>query len=162
MEQTELKAFCLDTGLTGYLPLPRELLRMELPATAMLLYAALLDRATLSRKNRYADEEGRVFVIYPIEKLAQTLSISETAVKRHLKTLEDRGLIRRTRPKRNGPSRIFLSLPAGSIQAGGTGWERPPQGAKTGGPAARKRPVNNRRKLIDPSDYYQRGEDESL
>lgn len=162
MEQTELKAFCMDTGLTRCLPLPRELLRMELPATAMLLYAALLDRATLSRKNRYADEEGRVFVIYPIEKLAQTLSISETAVKRHLKTLEDRGLIRRMRPKRNGPSRIFLSLPAGSIQAGGTGWERPPQGEKTGGAAARKRPVNNRRKLIDPSDYYQRGEDESL
>ena len=162
MEQIELKAFCLNTGLTGYLPLPRELLHMELSATTMLVYAALLDRATLSRKNRYADAEGRVFVVYPIEKLAQTLFISETAVKRHLKTLEDRGLIRRTRPKRNGPSRIFLSLPAGSIQAGETERERSLQGAKTGGPTVRKRPVNKRREPLDPSDYYQRSEDESL
>ena len=89
MAQTEWKVFCVDTGLTGYLPVPRELLRLELPSTAILLYAVLLDRATLSQKNRYADEMGHVYVIYPIEKLAQALSVSETAVKRHLKTLED-------------------------------------------------------------------------
>ena len=162
MAQTEWKAFCVDTGLTGYLPVPRELLRLELPSTAILLYAVLLDRATLSQKNRYADEMGRVYVIYPIEKLAQALSVSETAVKRHLKTLEDRGLIRRTRPKQNGPSQIYLNLPAGSIKAGGTAQNRPWQGAKTGGHTVQKRSGNNRRKRQDLSDYYQRKEDESL
>ena len=162
MAQTEWKVFCVDTGLTGYLPVPRELLRMELPSTAILLYSVLLDRATLSQKNRYADEMGRVYVIYPIEKLAQALSVSETAVKRHLKTLEDRGLIRRTRPKKNGPSQIYLNLPAGSIKAGGTVQNRPWQGAKTGGHTVQKRSGNNRRKPQDLSDYYQREEDESL
>ena len=162
MVQPELKAFCVDTGLTGYLPVPRELLRMELPGTAILLYAVLLDRATLSQKNRYADEHGRVYVIYPIEKLAEALSVSETAVKRHLKTLEDRGLIRRTRPKQNGPSQIYLNLPAGSIKAGGTAQNRLWQSAKTGGHTVHKRFGNNRRKRQDLSDYYQRGEDESL
>lgn len=162
MESIALRPFCLDSALTGYLPLPRELLRMEKPATAMLLYAVLLDRATLSQKNRYADEAGHVYVIYPIEKLAETLSISETAVKRHLKTLEDRGLIRRTRPKQNGPSHVYLNLPAGSIKAGGTAQNRPWQGAKTGGHTVQKRSGNNRRKRQDLSDYYQREEDESL
>ena len=71
MESIALRPFCLDSALTGYLPLPRELLRMEKPATAMLLYAVLLDRATLSQKNRYADKTGHVYVIYPIEKLAE-------------------------------------------------------------------------------------------
>lgn len=45
----------------------------------------------LVQKNRYADETGHVFVIYPIDKLAVALSVSETAVKRHPKTLTDCG-----------------------------------------------------------------------
>lgn len=118
MESIALRPFCLDSALTGYLPLPRELLCMKLPATALLIYAVLLDRATLSQKNRYADEAGHVYVIYPIEKLAETLSISETAVKRHLKTLSDCSLIVRKRPKRNGPSQILLNLPAAQSRNG--------------------------------------------
>ena len=162
MESIALRPFCLDSALTGYLPLPRELLRMEKPATALLLYAVLLDRATLSQKNRYADETGHVYVIYPIEKLAETLSISETAVKLHLKTLEDCGLIERKRSKRNGPSQILLNLPAGSIKASGTEQERARQGAKTGCHTGRKGSGNNRRKRIDWNDYYEREDDESL
>ena len=162
MTQAELRAFCVDTDLTGYLPVPRGLLSLDLPSTAILLYAVLLDRATLSQKNRYADETGHVYVIYPIEKLAQALSASETAVKRHLRTLEDRGLILRNRPKQNGPSHIYLNLPAGSIKAGDTVQEWIWQGAKTGGHTVQKRSGNNRRKRQDLSDYYQREEDESL
>ena len=97
-----------------------------------------------------------------IEKLAETLSISETAVKRHLKTLSDCGLIERKRPKRNGPSQILLNLPAGSIKAGCTAQERARQGAKTGCHTGRKVSGNNRRKRIDWNDYYEREDDESL
>lgn len=41
----ELKAhpFTLRTSLTGYMPIPRELLEMDIPSTAILLYAILLD-----------------------------------------------------------------------------------------------------------------------
>ena len=162
MEAIALCPFCLDSALTGYLPLPRELLRMEKPAAALLLYAVLLDRATLSQKNRYANETGHIYVIYPIEKLAETLSISETAVKRHLKTLSDCGLIERKRPKRNGPSQILLNLPEGSIKAGGTAQKRSWQSAKTGCHTGRTVPGNNRRKRIDWNDYYEREDDESL
>ena len=162
METPELKPFCLDSGLTNYYPVPRALLSMDLPATAVLLYAVLLDRATLSRKNRFADEQGQVFVIYPIEKLARTLSVSDTAVKRHLKTLEALGLIRRTRPKRNGPNRIFLYLPAGNSSASVTEQKHLSQGTKSARPTGRRVAANNRRKPLDLTDYYQRKEDESL
>ena len=81
MKEPILHPFTLSTSLTGYMPIPRELLDMELPSTAILLYAVLLDRATLSQKNGYSDGTGAVYVIYPIDKLAETLSISDTAVK---------------------------------------------------------------------------------
>ena len=59
--------------------------------TAVLIYGALLDRATLSQKNGYVNEEGWVYVIYPVERLAEAFHLSDTAVKRHLKELERRG-----------------------------------------------------------------------
>ena len=46
MEKIKIIPFTLEAGLTGYMPLPRELLDMDLPSTAVLIYGALLDRAT--------------------------------------------------------------------------------------------------------------------
>lgn len=158
MSDTILKPYDLETELTGYLPIPRELLDMELPSTAVLIYGALLDRSTLSRKNRYADAKGWVYAIYTLDHLSQTLHISGTAVKRHLKTLEDRGLIRRCRTKRNAPSQIYLNLPTGSRK----GTSCPGEGAKKDHGTGTKVPPNNRRKQHNFSDYYQHGEEESL
>lgn len=114
MKEFSLHPFTLSTSLTGYMPVPRELLEMELPSTAILLYAVLLDRATLSQKNRYSDGMGAVYVIYPIDKLAETLPISDTAVKRNLKVLEQQGLIWKMRETKNDPNHIFLNIPEGS------------------------------------------------
>ena len=63
MEEGKLKPYTLDVALTGYFPVPRELLEMDLPRTAILIYGALLDRVTLSQKNHYADAGGWVYVI---------------------------------------------------------------------------------------------------
>ena len=158
----KLRAYTLETELTGYMPLPRELTQLDLPSTAVLIYAALLDRGTLSRKNGYADEEGRVYVIFPVERLAETFHISDTAVKRHLKELEAIGLIRRSRTKRHSPSHIYLKIPSGSIRETGEGTNCPGSGAKTDLTKAKKVPPNNRRKQLKKSDYYQRSEEESL
>ena len=55
-----------DTPLPIYLPYPRFLLKMEISQTAKLLYSLLLDRSTLSQKNKWQDDEGRIYIIYPI------------------------------------------------------------------------------------------------
>jgi len=68
METIKLLPYTLDTELTGYMPIPRELLEMDLPSTAVLIYGALLDRGTLSRKNAYTDGDGWVYVFYPVER----------------------------------------------------------------------------------------------
>lgn len=51
-DDRKLHPYTLDTELTGYMPVPRELIQMQLPSTAVL------DRGTLSRKNHYTYEAG--------------------------------------------------------------------------------------------------------
>lgn len=158
MEDIKLIPYTLETDLTGYLPIPRNLLDMDLPSTAILIYGVLLDRATLSRKNAYADGSGWVYAVYPVEHLGQALHISGTAVKRHLGELESRGLIRRCREVRNSANHIYLRLPSASIKE----TNRTPEEAKTAPPTGRKVSPNNRKKQLNISNYYQHGEDESL
>ena len=59
-----------ETIIPSYLPYPRFLLKMDLSQTAKLLYALLLDRSTLSQKNGWQDDEGRVYIVYPIAEIA--------------------------------------------------------------------------------------------
>ena len=99
------------TPLPRYLPFPKFLLDAQLSHTAKLLYALLLDRATLSRKNNWTDEQGRIHVVYPIPKLAQTLGCSFSSITRSLTELTNAGLIERTRSGFSKPSRIFLKIP---------------------------------------------------
>ena len=47
-----------DTKLPSYIPFPRFLLGADLTLTTQLLYALLLDRATLSQKSGWVDEQG--------------------------------------------------------------------------------------------------------
>ena len=63
-----------DTRLPPYLPYPRFLLQADLTQTAKLLYALLLDRATLSQANGWLDEGGRIYLVFPIEKIAAVLN----------------------------------------------------------------------------------------
>lgn len=154
MKEFSLKPFTLNTSLTGYMPVPRELLEMGLPSTAILLYAVLLDRATLSQKNKYSDGTGAVYVIYPIDKLAETLSISDTAVKRNFKILEQKGLIWKTRESKNGPNHIFLNVPDGSIKSLSIETFRPAVGTKKTTCTGQKVPTNNKKKQNEKENYY--------
>ena len=101
----------VSSPLPRYLPFPKFLLDIKLSHTAKLLYALLLDRATLSRKNNWTDEQDRIYVIYPIPKLAQALGCSFSSVTRSLTELTNAGLIERTRSGFSKPSRIFLKIP---------------------------------------------------
>ena len=100
-----------DTRLPPYLPYPRFLLQADLTQTAKLLYALLLDRATLSQANGWLDESGRIYLVFPIEKIAAALDRSSMTVKTALSELEDAGLIERRRSGFSKPNRIYVKLP---------------------------------------------------
>ena len=57
------------------MPYPRFLFKMEISQTAKLLYALLLDRSTLSQKNKWQDDEGRIYIC-----LLYTSSVDETTL----------------------------------------------------------------------------------
>ena len=81
-----------DTRLPAYLPYPRFLLKMEISQTAKLLYSLLLDRSTLSQKNKWLDDEGRIYIIYPIAEIAEILDKGSTTIKGALNELDTAGL----------------------------------------------------------------------
>lgn len=163
MESIPIQKYRCDTVLTNYYPLPRSVLKLELPSTALLLYGILLDRATLSQKNGFADPGGWVFVIYPIEHLAQTLGVCTSVVKKHLKTLDDQDLIRRSRPSGGGASQIYLYLPSDSEKQPPAEKNQAPEGANSSPATGKKAATNNRKKQPElTTQYYQHREDESL
>ena len=100
-----------DTKMLPYLPYPRFLLGADLTQTAKVLYAVLLDRANLSRANGWTDEDGNIFVVFPLSKLADWVDKGPSTVKNVLNELETAGLIERRRCGNGLPNRIYVKQP---------------------------------------------------
>ncbi len=99
------------TQLPYFVPVPHFLLRLPLSPSAKLLYALLLNRTQLSQQNGWASLTGRVYVIYPIQELAQDLGISARTVQTLLSELEKADLLWRDRRGRNRSNHLYLKLP---------------------------------------------------
>lgn len=103
----------ITTELPPYFFFPWFLLDWDLTLTAKLTYALLLDRARLSQHNNWTDETRRIYIIFPIEKIAKRLGKSLTTVKSALTELETAGLIERKRQQFSQPNHIYVKLPDG-------------------------------------------------
>ena len=102
-----------DTKLPPYLPYPRFLIEADLTQTAKLLYAVLLDRANLSLANGWQDDEGQIYIVFPVCKIANAVDRSPMTVKNALTELETAGLIERKRQGFSLPNRIYVKIPDG-------------------------------------------------
>ena len=103
----------VDTTLPPYFPYPQFLMDMALSHTAALTYALLLDRAHLSQLNGWTDEAGWVYIIFPVEKIAEALNRSLSSAKNALAELSAAGLIERKRRGQFLPNLIYVKLPEG-------------------------------------------------
>ena len=97
--------------LPQYLPYARFLLDADLSHMAKMLYTLLLDRATLSQKNNWVDDQGRIYVIYPLSNLAKDLDCCISSVTRAFTELEKTDLAERVRYGFSKPSHILLKVP---------------------------------------------------
>ena len=92
-----------------YYQIPKELLDnpefSSLSLDSKLLYAVLRDRMQLSRANSWVDKSQRIYIIFSIESISQTLRICAEKAIRHLKELENFGLVEK---KRRGQGRDSL------------------------------------------------------
>lgn len=59
-----------QTTFPSFFQYPEFLLKLPISQTGKITYMLLYDRARLSQKNNWMDENGRIFVIFPIKELA--------------------------------------------------------------------------------------------
>lgn len=95
----------------------------DLSAEAKILYGLLLDRMSLSAKNGWLDQEGRVYIVYTVEDIMDALSCASQKAMKLLNELDEkRGLIERKRQGLGKPNLIyvknFVSAPESKFKNG--------------------------------------------
>ena len=86
----------------------------DLSAEAKLLYGLLLDRVSLSEKNGWRDEQGRVYIYFRVGEIGKVLGCGKDKSRRLLRELEagtGAGLIECIRQGLCKPNRIYVLLP---------------------------------------------------
>lgn len=104
--------FTLDeSGQFAYYQIPKQLFTEEkysgVSAEAKLLYGILLDRMHLSIKNRWEDEQGRVYVFLTVNDVKELLHYSREKIVRLFRELEAADLIERNRRGQGRASVIY-------------------------------------------------------
>ena len=97
-----------DTRLPGFLQFPEFLLQVPISQTAKTVYLVLYDRARLSARNEWADEFGRIYVVYPIAELAKRIRKSESTVKAGMKELCEAGLLMKRSGGFSRPNYLYV------------------------------------------------------
>ena len=77
----------------------------ELSCEAKVLYGLMLDRLSLSHRNNWMDEQGRVYIVYGRREAAEELGCGEKKAGRIISELADTGLIEK---KRRGQGKLNL------------------------------------------------------
>ena len=80
----------------------------ELSLPAKVLYGILLDRMSLSMKNRWCDSENRVYIIYQISDIQEDLRVSKNKAIELLRSLEQFGLVEKKRRGLGMPSLLYV------------------------------------------------------
>lgn len=81
----------------------------QLSAEAKILYGIMLDKLDLSVKNKWGDDNGRVYIIYTIEQIMADMNCADQKATKLLDELEKKcGLIERKRQGLGKPNLIFV------------------------------------------------------
>ena len=75
---------------------------------AKVLYGLLLDRMSLSARNNWLDDAGRVYIIFTVEEVMDALCCADNKATRLLRELEGVELIERKRRGLGKPSLIYV------------------------------------------------------
>lgn len=105
----------LEADRYAFCRIPKALIKDEmfkgLSTDAKLLYGLMLDRMSLSVKNRWLDEENRVYIIYTIENIAEDLGCGQDKAVKVLNELDDNkgiGLCQKVRKGLGKPNIIYV------------------------------------------------------
>ena len=114
MSQKFLK-FTSESLSASYIPFPRFLMEDSLAGLsndAKVLYALMLDRASISKQNGYVEPDGTIRLYFTVEQAQERLHRSRQCVTRIFRELEYSGLIIRKKQGLGRPALITLNYPA--------------------------------------------------
>lgn len=81
----------------SFYQIPKELftnpIYKNLDLTSILLYSLLLDRLSLSMKNKWVDKDGNIYIIYSRKEAQKKLNLSDKPITKAFRKLEEAKLI---------------------------------------------------------------------
>ena len=92
---------------------PKFLYNLDISIYSKFVFMALLNRGMLSKSNGWS-KNGKIFLSYSIENIANDLKISISSTKRALNELEKIDLIEKKRKGKGTANEIYLRLPSDS------------------------------------------------
>lgn len=102
----------IQSEMFSFLRIPKILIKdgrfEKMSNEAKMLFGLLLDRMSLSVKNRWFDEEDRVYIIYTKDEIMIDLNIESAKCAKLLKELENYGLIEQIRRGLSKPNIIYV------------------------------------------------------
>lgn len=81
---------------------------VSMSCEAKILYGLMLNRMSLSLKNKWLDDENRVFIIYTVEDVMDTMGCSKPKAVKTIKELEEIKLIERSKRGFGQPAIIYV------------------------------------------------------
>ncbi len=113
----------IQSEMFSFLKIPKILIKdgrfEHLSNEAKMLFGLLLDRMSLSVKNRWFDSEDRVYIIYTVDEIMVDLCIGTGKCVKLLKELEEYGLITRKKQGISKPDIIYVKNFATLVNDGG-------------------------------------------
>jgi len=107
----------------SFIPIPKTLMTEKvfsgLQSWAKITYGFLMDRMKFSLKNQWVDDEGLVYVVYPLEEIQEDMGISRKQAEGYLKELEQAGFTDRIHRGKYTPSpvrRVEIPKPDGGAR----------------------------------------------
>ncbi|HEY5557767.1 replication initiator protein A [Acetobacterium sp.] len=101
-----------DSDQFSFLRVPKELITNEkyrqMSAESKLLYGLLLDRVSLSRKNGWVDDQGRVFIIFTRAEISNILVCGEKKITKLFNELKEKKLVEEKRQGLQKPNLIYV------------------------------------------------------
>ena len=102
----------------SFIQLPLFLIGIDISNDAKLLYAVLLRRAGVSRKEKWFDGDGRLYVYYTIKEARKLLGCCNQKAIKTFTELEKTSLILRKKQGCGKPAKILLKTPAEAENSG--------------------------------------------
>ena len=104
-----------EAAQSAFFKMPRQLFDVpyfkHLSVAAKLLYGMLLDRMSLSARNGWHDDAGRVYIYYTVKEVSQDIDCGRNKAMRllaELDTVKGVGLIERIKQGQGKPDKIFV------------------------------------------------------